>query len=95
MVQEHLQLNRANWDERAPENYANADFVIQEFLSDPEFLSWVVLYDQPRLGDITGLEGVHLQCHICTDTLSLVRLGARMTGLDLSPASVVQARALA
>jgi SAM-dependent methyltransferase len=39
--------------------------------------------------------GVHLQCHIGTDTLSLARLGARMTGLDLSPASVAEARRLA
>jgi SAM-dependent methyltransferase len=38
---------------------------------------------------------VHLQCHIGTDTLSLSRLGARMTGLDFSPAAVAQARALA
>jgi len=38
---------------------------------------------------------VHLQCHIGTDTLSLARLGARMTGLDFSPASLAEARALA
>jgi SAM-dependent methyltransferase len=35
-----------------------------------------------------------LQCHIGTDTLSLYRLGARMTGLDFSPASLEQARSL-
>jgi len=35
------------------------------------------------------------QCHIGTDTISLARLGARMTGLDFSPASIEQARALA
>ncbi len=42
-----------------------------------------------------ALRGVHLQCHIGTDTLSLARLGARMTGLDFSPAAIDQARALA
>jgi SAM-dependent methyltransferase len=41
------------------------------------------------------LRGVHLQCHIGTDTISLSRLGARMTGLDFSPASVAEARRLA
>jgi len=55
----------------------------------------VVRFDLPRLGDITGLRGVHLQCHIGTDTISLARLGARMTGLDFSPASIAEARALA
>jgi SAM-dependent methyltransferase len=38
---------------------------------------------------------VHLQCHIGTDTISLVRLGARMKGLDFSGASIAQARRLA
>lgn len=41
------------------------------------------------------MDGVHLQCHIGSDTVSLARLGARMTGLDFSPASLVQARQLA
>ncbi len=54
------------------------------FVEDPTFLSEVVRFDLPRLGDVTGLRGVHLQCHIGTDTLSLARLGAQMTGLDFS-----------
>jgi SAM-dependent methyltransferase len=38
---------------------------------------------------------VHLQCHIGTDTVSLTRLGASMTGVDFSPASLAEARQLA
>ena len=45
--------------------------------------------------NVQGLRGVHLQCHIGTDTLSLSRLGARMTGLDFSPAALEQARSIA
>ncbi len=52
-------------------------------------------FDVPRLGSIDGLRGVHLQCHIGTDTLSLARLGAQMTGLDFSGESLAQARTLA
>jgi SAM-dependent methyltransferase len=55
----------------------------------------VVRYDLPRLGQLDGLDAVHLQCHIGTDTISLARLGASMTGLDFSPAAVEQARQLA
>ena len=55
----------------------------------------MVRYDRPLLGDVAGLRAVHLQCHIGTDTLSLARLGARVTGLDLSPASLEQARRIA
>lgn len=88
-------VNRAHWDERAPAHAASPGYNIADFASDPEFLSHVVRFDVPRLGDIAGVRGVHLQCHIGTDTLSLSRLGARMTGLDFSAASIREARNLA
>ncbi|MGH8891016.1 MAG: class I SAM-dependent methyltransferase [Acidothermaceae bacterium] len=88
-------INRANWDERAPAHAASPDYQLHRFVDDPRHLSEVVRFDVPRLGDITGLRGVHLQCHIGTDTISLSRLGAHMTGLDFSPASIAEARALA
>jgi len=92
---DYLRANRANWDDRALVHAASPDYEVQSFLDDPEHLSGVVRFDRPRLGDVAGLEGVHLQSHIGTDTLSLARLGARMTGLDLSPQSVFEARRLA
>jgi SAM-dependent methyltransferase len=88
-------VNRANWDERAPAHAASADYAFERFASDPSFISHVVRFDLPRLGDVVGLRGVHLQCHIGTDTVSLARLGARMTGLDFSPEAIEQARRLA
>ena len=58
-------------------------------------MSDVVRFDLPRLGEIEGRRGVHLQCHIGTDTLSLSRLGARMTGLDFSGPALEEGRRLA
>ncbi|WP_378732190.1 class I SAM-dependent methyltransferase [Nocardia brasiliensis] len=95
MTDNYLLLNRANWDERAPVHAASRDYAVERFLAEPDFLSEVVRFDRPLLGDVNGLRGVHLQCHIGTDTLSLARLGAIMTGLDFSPASLAQARTLA
>jgi SAM-dependent methyltransferase len=90
---DYLAINAANWDSRAP-LHARA-YGIERLLADPAALSDVVRFDSARLGDITGLDTVHLQCHIGTDTLSLHRLGARMTGVDLSGASIDHARRLA
>ena len=90
---DYLDVNRANWDSRAP-LHARA-YGIDELLADPSSLSGVVEFDRPRLGDLTGLDVVHLQCHIGTDTLSLARLGGRLVGVDLSPASLAEARDLA
>ena len=92
---DYVEVNRLNWDERAPAHAASPDYHVAEFASDPGFLSPVVRFDRPRLGDIAGLRGVHLQCHIGTDTISLARLGAHMTGLDFSPAALTEARRIA
>ncbi len=92
---DYLEVNRRNWDERAGVHAASVEYGIQRFRDDPAHLSDVVRYDLPRLGDISGQRVVHLQCHIGTDTLSLARLGAQVTGLDLSGESIRVARELA
>ena len=94
-MEDYAEINRANWDERAPAHAASPDYAVDRFASDPAHLSEVVRFDLPLLGDIGGLRGVHLQCHIGTDTISLARLGASMTGLDFSNASLTQARRIA
>jgi SAM-dependent methyltransferase len=94
-VADYRELNRANWDDRADAHAASPGYEAGRFATDPAFLSQVVRFDLPLLGDVGGLRGVHLQCHIGTDTISLARLGATMTGLDFSPASLAQARRIA
>ncbi|WP_373323866.1 class I SAM-dependent methyltransferase [Dictyobacter formicarum] len=46
------------------------------------------------LGDIRGRSVVHLQCNAGQDTLSLVRLGAIVTGVDISDTAIDFARTL-
>jgi SAM-dependent methyltransferase len=94
-VEDYRTVNRENWDERVPAHVSSPDYHVAQFTGDPDFLSPVVRFDVPRLGDIRGLRGVHLQCHIGTDTVSLARLGASMTGLDFSAPAVAAARQLA
>jgi SAM-dependent methyltransferase len=94
-ARDSLELNRRNWDERAGAHAASPDYALERFLEDPAFISGVVRFDLPLLGDVRGLRGVHLQCHIGTDTISLARLGAHMSGLDFSAAALAEARRLA
>jgi SAM-dependent methyltransferase len=51
--------------------------------------------DLNLLGDIVGKDILHLQCHFGQDTISLARLGANATGVDLSDKSIEQAKLLA
>jgi SAM-dependent methyltransferase len=94
-MDDYLTVNKASWNGRAAAHAASPDYAVEQFVAEPGYLSKVIRFDLPRLGDLTGVRGVHLQCHIGTDTLSLARLGARMSGLDLSDASIAQARKLA
>ena len=89
-----LEANRALWDERAPVHAASPGYGFDLFRDDRTHISDVVRFDLPRLGDVAGLRAVHLQCHIGTDTVSLARLGARMSGLDFSAPAIDEARRL-
>jgi SAM-dependent methyltransferase len=77
-----------------PIHVGSPDYDAARF-DDPDFLSGVVRFDRVRLGDLQGVRGIHLQCHIGTDTVSLARLGATMTGLDFSAPALAAARSLA
>ncbi|GAA1875565.1 methyltransferase [Williamsia serinedens] len=97
MKDDHLASNQENWDQRAVLHAARdgSGYAVQTYVDGPAKLSDVVRFDQPRLGDITGLRVAHLQCHIGTDTISLARIGAAVTGLDFSERSIDEARRLA
>jgi SAM-dependent methyltransferase len=94
-VDDYRIVNRVNWDERVPVHVASEFYAVDQLAAEPTALTSVVRFDVPRLGDINGQRGVHLQCHIGTDTVSLARLGARMTGLDFSGAAITAAGRLA
>lgn len=96
MTAEYIDANRANWNERATLHAARdgSGYGVLRYVEDRTTLSDVVRFDLPLLGDIAGRRAVHLQCHIGTDTLSLARLGARVTGLDFSENAVAEARRL-
>ena len=54
------------------------------------------LFDDERelLGDLDGLDVAHLFCNAGQDSLSMARLGARVTGVDISDVAIGRARAL-
>jgi SAM-dependent methyltransferase len=91
---DYRQVNHANWEARVPLHIGPGGYGLDRYRDDPAFLSDVVTFDRPRLGDVAGLDVLHLQCHIGTDTLSLARMGANVTGLDFSGSALDAARSL-
>lgn len=91
-MDDRLAANRANWDERVPIHVASDFYDVERWLAErPGPRGW----ELELIGDVQGLDVVHLQCHFGLDTLALANAGARVTGLDFSGAAVAQARSLA
>ena len=84
--------NRAWWDEVTPVHVGSDFYDIPGFLAGRNTLPQFVL---DKVGDVRGRSLLHLQCHFGLDTLSWARLGATVTGVDFSEASIEQARRLA
>lgn len=87
-----MSTNRANWEDRVQIHTASDFYDVEGWLRDGRG-------PRPReleaIGDVDGLDLVHLQCHFGQDTLSFARAGATVTGLDFSGAAIAAARDLA
>ncbi len=90
--------NRRNWEDRVP---LHEEAYGLDAFDDPSHLSPVARDDIAAMapflpnGSLRGLDLCHLQCHIGTDTISLARAGAHVTGVDFSPGALAAARHLA
>lgn len=89
-----LAANRRNWDERVPIHRRDRSgfYGVERFLAGDKHLHAI---ENGELGEVAGKRLIHLQCHFGLDTLILARHGARVTGLDFSPAAIAEARRLA
>ncbi len=87
-----MAANQANWDQRAPIHLASSFYGV-DGSRDPD--TWFAAYEWGDLGDLQGVDLLHLQCHLGVETIALARRGARVVGLDISGESVVHARAVA
>ena len=76
--------NQELWDELAAVHF-KAYREVETLRAGGVCLDEIELAD---LGDVRGRSLLHLQCHIGTDTLSWVRRGAVVTGVDFSVQSL-------
>jgi len=84
--------NLANWDERTGIHIRSQFYDVERWLREERGpRPWEV----ETLGEVRGLTLVHLQCHFGLDTLAWARAGARVTGVDFSPAAVAAASEIA
>lgn len=83
--------NRLSWNEATKAHNSHKGDQAQFFRAGGNTL---FPEEQELLGDIAGLSLVHLQCNAGQDSLSLARLGAIVTGVDISDAAIAFAQTL-
>ena len=88
----YLEINRKSWNNRTDAHVESDFYDVKGFLEGQNSLNSIEL---DLLGDVSGKSILHLQCHFGQDTLSLARLGATVTGVDLSNKAIDKANALA
>ena len=86
-----FEANRTAWNARALLHVKSAFYDVESFVAGRNSLSAIEL---DLLSGVSGKKILHLQCHFGQDTLSLARMGATVTGLDLSDTSIDEARKL-
>jgi 2-polyprenyl-3-methyl-5-hydroxy-6-metoxy-1,4-benzoquinol methylase len=89
--QQYFNANRELWNRRTMVHKDSAFYDVASFLNGKSSLNKIELEE---LGDVKGKTILHLQCHFGMDTLSLARMGAKVTGVDLSDAAISEARKL-
>lgn len=88
---EYYDNNRRLWDELTAVNARSPMYDLEGFRRGQNTLDPI---EVAELGDVRGKSILHLQCHFGQDTLSLVRMGAQVTGVDFSEEAIKLARSL-
>lgn len=84
----YIEVNRKLWNEKTVYHIESDFYNMQAFIEGQTSLKEVEL---DLLGDVMGMDILHLQCHFGQDSLSLARMGANVTGVDLSDVAIERA----
>nr|WP_321409689.1 class I SAM-dependent methyltransferase [uncultured Carboxylicivirga sp.] len=87
----YIEINKNLWNKKTEIHYESDFYNVKSFLKGRSSLNPVELN---LLGDVKDKKILHLQCHFGQDTLSFARIGAKVTGVDLSDKAIEKARQL-
>ncbi len=88
----YIEINKNSWNKKTDIHYDSDFYDNANFIKGQSSLNKIEL---DLLGDVKGKSILHLQCHFGQDTISLDRLGAHSTGIDLSDKAIERAKELA
>lgn len=89
---DYFDINKQSWNSRVDSHLKSDFYDMKGFMAGKSSLNG---FELELLGDVRGKKILHLQCHFGQDTLSLARMGAIVTGIDLSDKAIETANNLA
>ncbi|MEZ7931864.1 MAG: class I SAM-dependent methyltransferase, partial [Flavobacteriales bacterium] len=89
---DYLKTNKESWNKRTEVHYDSDFYDNENFKKTGNSLNEIEL---EFLQDIKGKKVLHLQCHFGQDSISMSKLGAEVTGVDLSDLAIEKAQNLA
>ena len=90
-MQEYFEINKNLWNQKVAVHLNTELYDMESFMAGRSSLDEATL---KHLGDVSGKSVLHLQCHFGQDSLSLARMGAKVTAIDLSDVGINKAREL-
>ena len=90
-MENYLDINKNSWNAKVDTHLKSDFYFVDEFLKGRTSLNSIEL---ELLGNIKDKSILHLQCHFGQDSISLSRMGAQVTGIDLSDKAIDAAREL-
>ena len=88
----YIEINRESWNNKTETHLKSEFYDLDNFIKGKTSLNSIEL---DLLGDVKGKTILHLQCHFGQDSISLSRLGAEVTGIDLSDKAIQSAKQIA
>ena len=90
-MQEYFEINKNLWNQKVAVHLNTELYDMESFMAGRNSLDEATLQ---LLGDVKGKSILHLQCHFGQDSLSLARMGAKVTAVDLSDVGIQKAKDL-
>lgn len=88
---DYIKCNQQWWNANLPAHLKSDFYNVGEFIDGKSSLNNIELQ---LLGNIEGKSILHLQCHFGMDSISLARMGAKVTGVDFSDKAIDAAKKL-
>ncbi len=90
-MKDYKEINRNSWNRKVKIHLDSEFYDNENFKKGKSSLNDIELN---LMGDVSGKTILHLQCHFGQDTISLDRLGANPTGVDISDEAIKTAQNL-